>query len=219
MTFGELKTKLNNELEKTGDSDFWDTSEIESYINSAIKEVANYHRWDALEGAKTINSSEDREKYDMPDDIRPKSITLVELDGDKYERVDWDTYQANKDDDVSGRYFTTYEDYLFIQPTADEGGLDLDAYGREIPVDYSTDSDVVCFPDDFELAIVKLAKAEALKKKNRYDQASVLRGEVFAPQESVEENQPIGNLDVLIAREQDHTNSGYQGQSKSSRWD
>lgn len=218
MQLSELLTELNNRISAAKVSGFWTDAQKKEWINKAGERICNFKNWKDLELAKSTTTKGDQEYYDYPSEFKPNSIYHLEVDGDEYDKKNWDEYQDYKAAESDAKIFTSHNGFYFISPTPEEADLSIDVWGYKRWVKLVANEDTPILPSEFDEAIIKLALATCLKKEGRYNEAQVEIAEVEAPANPRIEGSG-GMLAKLAAREEDQAPKGYIGRARSSRFE
>lgn len=153
--FGEMVAELGSRLMSAKNSTLYTITRKETLIRAAHYKATSYKEWPDLVRAKTTQTTTD-DYYDIPVEFRTDSIVRLEINGNKYEKKNYQDFLDFKLDNAANLD-------TFV------AGLVLDVYGCIQPEDFTGNNSTTIFSNSDVTgneAIVKFAFAEAIKKSN-----------------------------------------------------
>lgn len=198
--FNELGRKLNVNPANVsaGSDDLFTWHDFDSWINLALQEVWNRHKWIFTEHAYTTDTVANQEYYDYPDDFIADSIYLLRVedsngDLETYTKTRYLDYIKYREDyeDGEDEIWADHHRYYFINPEAwdNTAGRTIEIHGRMRASNLTSSTSLLPFSpnsDNEENAgnhcIVELAYAFALEseKKKKPDLAQRIRIRTYA---------------------------------------
>lgn len=213
----ELRTKLDDKIAASKTNGFYSNTQKNSWINSAGSRVCNYRNWKTLENAKYTASIGDHDYYDEPEEFQADSIYAMKIDGEEYDKKEWDDFQDYVDNESKEKVFATHDGKYFINPIPEDSDLEICIWGILKWDKLTADADESILPDKFDEAIVMLALAECLDKKKDYSGALTIRKQVEDP-----ENPQLPGSGGILARlgnrEDEGAKKGSVGKARSTRF-
>ena len=216
MTFLEaiqsLCDKLDISYTNIASNDLFTLDELKSAINQAIQRVWDYTRWSSSEGCKYTQTASGSEYYDYPDDFISGSIRILKVqqpDGTmkEYTKLNFKSYQKYLEEDPTGKelYFSSYKRFFFINPNTFTGaGLTIEIWGKERASKLTADADLMPFSPDTDdeensgnEATVKMAYSIILSGNKKKEKA----------QAKSEENEAYSMLKLIGSREEEDKSS------------
>lgn len=170
MTFLEMQTAVYDDLSVPNTDSFYTLVYVKRAINRAVKIVAGLHPWPHTERAMKRSSEANQDYYNIPENFKIDSIFRLTLDDERYVPLNWEDYQKYLEDhgsNASTKYFTTFRNRYFINPTPTaDGSNNISIWGQEIPDTLDDDKDVTPFQGESEIEeqIVEVALALCLMK-------------------------------------------------------
>ena len=177
----QLRSDLRDEIRIDPNGKMWGDSVLNSYINQAIFQIQKDWNfgWRENQGGNSLFSLVSwTQEYDLPSDfIR---VELVRYNGTELYKTTKNELKKQYDSFTSwspcGYYILWTKIWFDVIP--DGGNIDFD-YLKRVP-SLASDDDIMAFPDDFDLAVVKYAsylawssprgnEQTAWTKKQEYD--------------------------------------------------
>lgn len=185
-TLLKQRTALQYDLSVETTDVFYTETIIDTFVNRAIKAIANLYPWQETQRAIKRDTAAGVDYYSYPNNIRTDSVYILTVDGEEYKKVtfrDFIRYQENN----SGGTEKIYSDYrkkLFIYPTPSTDGTgNINAWGHEVPDELSADTDthIFSYQSVLEEAIQMYAKGLALIKGrgSHYERGKALMGDAL----------------------------------------
>ena len=193
MTYKELKEALQDRLSASATNTFWTPTMIGKWINRGVLWATNLYRWPFTERAVYTKSRANARYYDYPIDtaggvpaLKSDSIRLCQIeqsDGkmEEYTKtryIDFMRYieeTQNGYNDGSDKIFSDYRRRVFINPVVPVSDRKICIWGQEKAKKLTADGDETSFSEGEETgdeAIIQYAKAIALRKGRRYNEAA-----------------------------------------------
>lgn len=203
MTFLEAKEELCRKLNtswdniRAGTNDLYNWDDIDSWVNLAIQEVWDYHRWIFSEKAYTTSTVASQEYYDYPDDFISDSIYLLRITDSQalyetYKKIRFQDYIKYREDTPTGEnaLWADHNRQYFVNPERwnNTAGRTIEIHGRMRCDNLTSSTGLLPFSTDSDNeenagnhAIVKLAYAMVLdsEKKNNPNKATKIRQEAY----------------------------------------
>jgi len=144
MTRDELVSRVASDIGRT-DKD----SDIQDYLNWALKELARVHRWKDLEvyDTTTLDTVADQKRYQLPSDLHIL-VDLILEDDDNSRRLvavhprRFDDIIPYPESDITGRpkWYVQYGNYVELYPIPDDA-YNLHIRYYKFPSEMTSDSD------------------------------------------------------------------------------
>lgn len=218
-TLADYRADLDAELASASVQGFWTTAMKNDWINRAGQRICSYYRWPFLELAVYTQTRDGKEFYSYPKgDLRfkPNSIYQIHVDGEDYGRdqqgrlrLNWEQFIQHKQSEMENQVFANHNGFYFLNPIP-ENGKEMVLYGLKGWQKLVDDADTPITPVEFDEAIVRIAKAFALRKAKQYSEATAELADVLNPQ--------VGILAQLKMDIENEASMGNGGEAKSSRW-
>jgi len=215
----ELAADLDDRISAASVSGFWKATTKDRWLNQAGQRVCDWYAWTFLQLALTIESASSREYYDYPSGelgFKENSIYNIIVEDEDYpaqqngrERVTWDEFQQDKQQDASRLIFTNHNGFYFLHPIP-ENGKQISLWGIKKWQTLVGDDDEAITPSGLDESIVRIALASCLRKAKKYSEAKAELVEVLDPQ--------VGTLALYRDQMESHGPSGYGGRAHSSRF-
>ncbi len=172
-TLLEFRTAVKQKLSTVGITTFYSDVMLNQWINDAGKQVTDFDMWDATRHALKIISTA-TEYYQYPSRFKKNSIFRVTggtgVDEKEYDVIDWDLFREHRELEDEFECASQLGDQWFIYPQP-AVGTTLGIYGFLKWANLTGDTSESILPEMFDVSIVQLAVAAALKKERRYDEA------------------------------------------------
>lgn len=187
-TLADLRTDVRNHVDEN-DPTFWQDSELDRWVNEALREVAR--RSETLQAVQSYTIEADRESYPCPEDML--RIYSVEYRQSQGTTLNLDYMRFNDLQDFSSRTNsggtpqwwsmwgfpgTTDTDQLFIVPIPSETISDgLRVYYYRLPRELADDEDEADIPAGWEDLVPLYVEYTARRKEaqdNRWQEAQQL---------------------------------------------
>jgi len=169
-TRSDMETELVAQLQVASNSSLFPASRITTLIQNAYKWATNLFIWKDLVKAKTTSTQAGQEYYDYPSEFRSGTIVRLEIDGDPYQRYNFEDYLDYKENNASTtkKMFANYGRYFFVHPTpTSTGSSNMDVWGaiQADELDDATDETIFTNnkPEGNE-AVVSRAFSVAMKR-------------------------------------------------------
>lgn len=189
-TRAEMETELIARLQVASNSSLFPSSRITTLIQNAYKWATNLFIWPELVRAKCTSTIANAEYYDYPSEFRTGTIIRLEIDGDPYDRKDYEDYMDYKENNpnTTKKMFANYGRFFFVNPTpSSNGSNNIDVWGaiQADVLDDSTDETIFTnsSPEGNE-AVVERGFAIAMKRidsavsKSSNDEATIILGKL-----------------------------------------
>lgn len=218
-TLQELREDLEAEIASSSVQGFWTAAMKNKWLNKAGRKICSFYRWPFLELSVYTTTRDQKEYYTYPTGalrFKPNSIYQIAVADEEYPpgqagrgRVTWEEFTKLKQDEADQKVFANHNGFYFLYPVP-EDGKEMQLFGLKGWQELASDTDKPVTPDEFDEAIVQLAKASALRKAKRYKEAQAEMVEVLDP--------VVGTLALLKSDTEVENAGGYGGQAVSSRF-
>lgn len=219
ITLAEMLQDLDDEIASSAAQGFWTPDMKKDWLNRAGQKVCGYYRWPFLELSVYTTTRDQKEYYTYPHGelrLKPNSIYQISIAGEDYPsgqqgrlRVSWQQYIKAKQEESDERIFANHNGFYFLNPLP-EDDKEMVLYGLKGWQKMVDDDDTPVTPTEFDDAIIKIAKAQCLRKAKKYREAQAELVDVF--------NQEVGILAMLKHEIENEGAAGYGGEAQSSRW-
>jgi len=169
-TRSDMETELVSQLQVADNSSQFPAARITLLIQNAHTWATNLFVWTDLVKAKKTKTVAGQEYYDFPDELRSNSIVRLTIDGDSYERKNFEDFRAYKENNSTStkKIFANYGRQFWVNPIpATTGSNNLIIWGAVQADALSAGSSETIFtnsnPEGNE-AIVQRALGVALKR-------------------------------------------------------
>jgi hypothetical protein len=169
-TRADLEEELVSQLQVAANSSLYPAARITKLIRTAYKKATELFIWNDLVKAMCTRSFAGYDYYDYPDEFRSGTIVRLEMDGEPYDRKNFEDYLDYKHGNSSSaeKLFAIYGRQYFIFPTPTTTGTDnITIWGAVAaePLDDPTDETIFTNNnEDCNLAVVGLGLSIALKR-------------------------------------------------------
>lgn len=168
-----IEDELIARLQTADNSTLFPASRITQLIQRAYVWATQLFIWQDLVKGKYTTTQANINYYDYPESFRTSTIIRLEVDGESYDRVNFEDFLAYKENNPTGedKIFANYGRQVFISPTPTSAGLNLSVWGayNVKASDLSSSSSQTIFSENKEEgneAIVKKAYSVAIKGDN-----------------------------------------------------
>ena len=169
-TRSEMETELVAQLQVAANSSRYPSTRITTLIQNAYKWATNLFIWTDLVKAKTTDTGASQEYYDYPEEFRSNTIVRLEIDGDPYERKNFEDFLDYKENNstTTKKMFANYGRLFFVNPIPSAIGTDnICAWGAIQADALSSAASETIFTDnnpEGNEAVVQRALGVALKR-------------------------------------------------------
>jgi hypothetical protein len=128
----EMETELIAQLQVANNSSLFPSTRITTLIQNAHTWATTLFIWLDLVMAKTTNTNASQEYYDYPEEFRSGSIIRLAIDGESYDRKNFEDYLDFKENNTGSdeKIFANYGRFFFVNPTpASLGSGNMDVWG------------------------------------------------------------------------------------------
>ena len=132
ITRTDMETELVAQLQVASNSSLFPSARITTLIQNAYAWATNLFIWLELYRAKCTSTVADAEYYDYPEEFRLGTILRLEVDGEPYERKNYEDYLDYKENnpDTTKKMFANFSTWYFMNPTPTENGSNnIDVWG------------------------------------------------------------------------------------------
>ena len=118
-TRSDLETELLERLLVADNSTLYPSARLTMLIQNAYRWAKSLVIWNDLVNARKTGTKVDHEYYDYPAEFRSESIIRLEVDGEVYERKNFEDYLDYKDNNANTtkKMFASFSRRYFINPT------------------------------------------------------------------------------------------------------
>lgn len=166
----DLENELQSQLQIADNSSLFPASRLTKLIQNAYRRATDLYIWLDLVKGKTTHTQAGHEYYDYPQDFRSNTILRMEIDGENYERKNFEDYLAYKNNHPTSNFkmFANFGRQFFVWPVPTSTGTDnLDVWGAVVSDELANSTDETIFSnnkEDCNFAVVGLAFAVAMKR-------------------------------------------------------
>ena len=219
ITLAQMRQDLDDEIAASAAQGFWTTAMKNDWLNRAGQKVCGFFRWPFLELAVYTTTRDAKEFYSYPQDalrFKPNSIYQISIDGEDYplgqqgrRRVTWQQFVRAQQEESDEKLFANHNGFYFLHPVP-TNSKEMVLYGLKGWQKLESDDDTPVTPTEFDEAIIRIAKASALRKSKKYNEAKAELIEILDPR--------VGTLAMLRDEIENEGAQGYGGEARSSRW-
>lgn len=191
-TRAEMENELKERLQATANSGMYSASRLTELIQNAYSWATSLFTWSSLVKAMTTSSQEDKYYYDYPEEFKTNSIFRLEIDGDSYDKKNYEDYldyKLNYPTTTEKKIFADHARWFFIFPTSPAYvSNNIDVWGMVEADPLSSSLSTTIFSNNTNLgneAIVRKGFADGIRRldntlaKAEEDSAIALLQKVF----------------------------------------
>jgi len=132
MTRGDLKTEILVRSGKDTTSAWTSEAFLNDWINQAHRWAAGYKPWPFTEGRQSTTYTT-TEEWNF-EGYKTDSIKLLEIGGERFEKLTFEDYKRYKEDQSSGteKFYTDYANTLYVNTLSGASGT-MTIWGQYIP--------------------------------------------------------------------------------------
>lgn len=130
---GDIIDEVLVELQAGTTAGYYSDAALRRWVDKAHKFAAGYKKWPFTEGRVSTTYSS-TEEWNYPEGWKPDSIRLLQVGGERFQKLNFEDYQIYKEEQPDGedKIFSDFSLTYFVNTNADVSGT-MTVYGQYTP--------------------------------------------------------------------------------------